>query len=146
MKIYKYDPEDMSEISSDATGVDFGDVIKGHHAPNVVAIKTYAYPEDHFTSLAMFLESNGGLDHTVFGKYKSSTAITGIEPGDDYLSDYFVGVSGISDPSQVAEYSDYGLILDAADPEYVWIDAEPGTNEVVYGSKSVNFRFIFEYE
>jgi len=146
MVIHQYNPATMVETSSDVTGVDFGDVIKGHHAPNVVAIKPYADPGDNFESLAMFLESNGGLDHTVFGKYKSSTAITGIEPGDDYLSDYFVQVSGISDPSQVGAYSDYGLILDAADPEYVWIDAEPGTNEVVYGAPNVNFRFVFEYE
>jgi hypothetical protein len=132
----------MALLSSDATGVDFGDAFIGQHS-NVVAIRPVGTIEN-FTSLAMFLEDNDGLGHTLFGKYKNANAIEGITPGSDYLSDFFIPVPGVSDASTIGIYSDFGLVFDPSNPEYAWMDAEAGADETV-GSGSVNFRFVFEY-
>jgi hypothetical protein len=134
----------MALISSDATTVDFGTVARGQHNSKTVAIRPVAVAE-MFSQIALFLENNGGLDHTVFGKFKSATPIAGIEPGDPRLSDYFVQAPGVSDFSAWTELSDYGLELDAGTPEYVWIDAEAGTSETNLGDTTINLRFVFEY-
>jgi len=145
MRIEQYNPSDMQVIANDITGVDFGEVVKGNHAPNVIAIRPILEIGDTFTSLSVFLEDNGALDHTQFGKFKSTTAIADITAGSDYLSDYFIEEEGISDASQVPGASGDGFILDEGTPEYLWIDAGVGENEVTFGDLSVNFRFIFEY-
>ena len=82
---------------------------------------------------------------TKFGKFKSGTPITGIAPGSNYLSDFFMVVPGISDVSQINVYSDQGLVLNAASPEYVWIDSEVGTTETHYGASNINLRFVFDF-
>lgn len=144
MKIEQYNPSTMATTATDITGVDFGNVVKGNYADDVIVVKPVAETET-LTALALFLEDNAGLDHTRFGKYANSSGIPGIQPGDDRLSDAFVEVNGISDMTQAAVYSDNGLILNASSPEFTWIDAQVGQNETVYGSKQVNFRFVFEY-
>lgn len=144
MKIQQYDPTDMSLLSSDVTGVDFGSGVAGQHCPNVIAIKPTAETET-FQSLALFLEDNSGMDHTQFGKYKSSSAIPGITAGSDYLSDYLIEVEGISDAMLIPQYSDQGIVFDAGSPEYAWLDAGIGLNETTLGSNSINLRFVFEY-
>ena len=145
MRIEQYNPTNMSVLQADVTGVDFGSVIKGSHAPNVVSIRPVLDMGDNYTALAMFLEDNAGLDHTQFGRYMSSTAILGITPGSSYLSDYLIEEYGISDISQVWAVSGHGLILDSSNPEYVWLDAGIGSNEVTLGGLSINVRFLFEY-
>jgi hypothetical protein len=145
MRIETYNPTDMSVLESDATGVDFGVAIKGQHS-NVVAVRPInSSPDTNFLEIALFLENNAGLNHTQFGKFKSSTAIPGITAGSDYLSDYFVQVTGISDTSMISTFSGFGLLYNAANPEYTWIDAEAGLSETTIGDSNVNFRFVFEY-
>ena len=144
MRVESYDPTDMSLLLSDTPSVDFGNVIRGNHNDEAIAIRPAATVET-FVQLALFLEDNAGLDHTQFGKFMWPTPIQGITPGSDYMSDYFVEVEGISDFSQIAQYSDYGLVFNAASPEYAWMDAEVGRTETALGAAAVNFRFIFEY-
>jgi hypothetical protein len=143
MRIETYLPSDMSLLSADATGVDFGEAFIGQHS-NVVAIRPFVTTEVSFESLALFLEDSGGLGHTQFGKYKNGSPIQGITPGSDYLSDFFIPVPGVSDASLIGVYSDFGLVFEGSSPEYAWIDAEAGPSETA-GSASVNFRFVFEY-
>jgi len=144
MKISSYNPTTMDLLLSDTTTVDFGNSVRGTHAPNVVVIKPVAETET-ITTLAMFLEDNADLNHTSFERFSSSTAITGIEPGDPRFSNFFILAAGISDVSQIPEYSDYGLMLTPSDPEYVWMDALVGSNESTYGASAINYRFLFEY-
>lgn len=144
MRIETYNPETMVLISSDDTSVDFGTVSRGHHNSQTVVIRPQAVSET-ISQLALFLENNDGLNHTVFGRYKSVTPTTGIEPGDSRLSDYLVQVPGVSDFSRWSELSDYGLGLNATAPEYVWLDAEAGSSETNLGDATINLRFVFEY-
>jgi len=144
MRIETYNPTDMSVLESDATGIDFGVAIKGQHS-NVVAVRPIKTDETNFVALALFLENNAGLDHTQFGKFKSSSAIQDVTAGSDYLSDYFVQVTGISDTSMISTFSGFGLLYDAVNPEYTWVDAEAGLSETTLGDSNVNFRFVFEY-
>jgi len=144
LKIERYSPVNMSLVDADATGVDFGDAIKGQHCSNVVAIRPVAV-DITFTALALFLENTNGVNHTEFGKYHSAVATPGITPGSNYLSDAFVPITGISDAAMIGMYSDYGIMFDSTDPEYAWMDAEIGTAENMLGSSTINFRFVFEY-
>jgi hypothetical protein len=138
----------MSRVSSDVTGVDFGDIIKGKPSGNTVVIKP-VYDGMSFTELALFLEDTEGLNHTQFGKFKSDIAITGITPGSDYLSDFFMPITGISDISMLSVYSDFGLVFQldgrGCPYEYAWMDAETDVSETQMGDTTVNFRFVFEY-
>jgi hypothetical protein len=145
LKIANFNPAGMTPLLDDVTGIDFGDTIRGQHSTNVVAIRPAAHGIT-LTALALFLENTSGVDHSEFGRFKSSTPITGIEPGSDYLSDYFIPITGISDASQIGEYSDYGIVFNATTPEYAWLDAEAGTSETMMGDSTVNFRFVFEYD
>ncbi len=148
MKVASYNPVTMNQVSSDVTGIDFGTVIKGKHSSKVVSIRPFlddTVPENTFLKLALFLENNNGLSRTVFGKYKSSSPITGITPGSDYLSDYFIQITGISDISQIDTHSGIGLVFNETAPEYAWLDAQVGLYDSAVGQTNVNFRFIFEY-
>jgi hypothetical protein len=149
MRVETYNPTTMSLVSSDVTGVDFGDIIRGKPSGNAVVIKPVATIESSFVELAMFLENSDGLNHTQFGKFKSDAAITGITPGSDYLSDFFMPITGISDVSMLSVYSDFGLLFNldggGLPYEYAWMDADADVSETSLGSSTVNFRFVFEY-
>jgi hypothetical protein len=145
MRIETYNPVTMDLLESDADQVDFGTVSRGHHNSNTVAIRPVSTDGEVYTQLALFLEDNAGLDHTQFGKFKSSMAIPDIQPGDPRLSDFFIQASGVSDFANYGEISDYGLPLDAGSPEYIWMDAEAGTSELNLGDATINLRFVFEY-
>ncbi|MBD3261252.1 MAG: hypothetical protein GF334_06140 [Candidatus Altiarchaeales archaeon] len=145
MKVETYNPSNMQLISGDVSGVDFGTVVRGNHNGTAVVILPKAEGGETLSALALFLENNGGLNHSQFGKYKSSTATQGITPGSNYLSDYFVEARGVSDLTNLSALSDRGLVLTASSPEYIWMDVEVGNSESSLGEESVNFRFIFEY-
>jgi hypothetical protein len=141
MKISTYNSVDMSVISTDATGVDFGGGILGGFCQNAVVFK--AVPETEvITSLSLYLEDNANLDHTRFGLYKSQTAMTGIEPGNALLNTYLVESPGVSD---LTTFSDNAVDYDTTDPEFTWVDAKVGVSETTFGATDINFRFVFEY-
>lgn len=144
MRVETYDPDTMTLLDSNATIVDFGTVARGHFNEHAVVIRPAAVSET-FSQLALFLENNGGLDHTKFGKFKSATPILGIEPGDSFLSDFFTQARGVSDFANYAVISDYGIGFDPVTPEYAWMDAEAGTSELNLGNVTINLRFVFEY-
>lgn len=144
MKVSQYNPTDLQLVSNDITGADFGTVVQGKHCEEAIVIKPSATVEGSFTKLALFLEDNAGFNHSAFGKFKSSIAINGIEPGSDYLSDNFTEVTGVTDFSNYSQISGLGLELDAVNPEYVWLDTNVGSSETP-NVGTVNYRFIFEY-
>ena len=144
MIINTYNPVDMSLSTEDVTGVDFGDVVKGQHNSQPVVLKPALEVGDDFSQLALYLEAINGLEHSQFGKYKNSEAVTGIVAGSDTLSAHFVAQPGVSDFYDFENTSDAGVVLDPSDPEYVWMDVQAGNGETS-GSNQVNFRFIFEY-
>ena len=141
MKISTYNSVDMSVISTEATGVDFGDGVLGGFCQNAVVFKPVPETEV-LTSLSLYLESNANLDHTRFGLYKSQSSVTGIEPGNALLNTYLVESPGVSD---LTMFSDNGISYDTTDPEFTWIDAKIGLTETTFGATNVNFRFVFEY-
>jgi hypothetical protein len=144
MKIASYNPTTMALLLSDTTAVNFGRVIRGNHAAELIVLK--AVPEtETLDMLALFLENNAGMNHTRFSNFKSSTAITGIQPGDPRLAAFFVPVTGISDIAGVQEFSDWGLMLNASAPEYTWLDARVGSTESPLNTSGINYRFVFEY-
>lgn len=145
MRIESYNPQTMVMLESDTSSVDFGTVARGHHNSTAVSVRPVAGGGETLSRLALFLEDNASLNNTQFGKFKNATKILGIEPGDDYLSDYFIPTPGVSDFENYGELSDYGLPMDPDSPEYVWMDAEASTLESNLGDKTVNFRFVFEY-
>jgi hypothetical protein len=144
MIINTYNPEDMSLVESCATGVDFGDVVKTQHSAVSIVLKPELESGDSFSTLALFLENNGGLGSTQFGKYMSADPAIGILPGSDYLSDHFTVQEGISDFINFELTSDMGLVLDTDEPEYIWLDTQVGS-AADSGAAQVNFRFVFEY-
>jgi len=144
MKIGTYNPVDMSLVTDDATGISFGNTIRGGYSPSPVVIKPEATTEGSFTKLALFLEDNAGLSSTSFRYLKSAVAIEGIGSGSASLSNHFTEVAGVEDFSSYSNISGYGASLDASAPEFIWLDCKVGVNASV-GSAAVNYRFIFEY-
>jgi len=141
MKVSRYNPADMSLISESVTGIDFGNVVLGNFCANTVVLKPVADFED-LLLLGLYLEDRAQLDHTRFGLYKSQTPSTGIVPGDSRLNTFLMEAPGVSDYSM---YSDYRIAYNTTNPEYTWLDAKTGTTETNFGNKSINLRFVFEY-
>jgi len=144
MKIMTYDPTTGNLISADATGIDFGKTIQSNHTSTPVVIKPD--PDgSNLSHIALFLESRGTFTNSLFGKYKNATFIPGIAAGSTTISDHFVQRSGVSDfYAPDAALATDGLVLNAADPEYVWLDAHVGYIQTV-GSGTINYRFVFDY-
>lgn len=144
MKITTYNPTTGSVLIDDATGVDFGKTIQGNHTSTPIVIKPVADPET-FSHIALFLEDRGSFTNSLFGKYKNATFIPGIAAGSTTLSDHFVQRVGVSDfYAPDAALATDGLVLNAAAPEYVWLDAHVGYIQTI-GSGNINYRFVFEY-
>ena len=141
MRISRYNPVNMSLISGDITRIDFGSIRLGTFCNQTVVIKPVAESEN-LTSIGLYMEDRGNLNHTRFGVYKSHTATQGIAPGDARLNSFFNEAPGVSDYNQ---YTGYRITLDPNDPEYTWLDAKPGMNETTFGASTLNFRFVFEY-
>jgi hypothetical protein len=143
MQVRTYNPISMDLVSEDATGVSFGNTVRGGYTSAPVVIKPVATTEGSFTRLALFMTDIGGLSATTFRSFKSATAIPGIGSGSAYLSNHFTRVT-VSDFTNYSTISGYGVALTAATPEYVWMDCRVGSADTV-GSANVNYRFIFEY-
>jgi hypothetical protein len=145
MKITTYNPTTGNPIVDDATGVDFGKTIQGNHISTPIVIKPVVTTESNFTHLALFLEDRGTFTNSLFGKYKNATFIPGVVAGSNYLSDHFVQRTGVSDfYAEDSTMAIEGLVLTAASPEYVWLDAHVGYIQAV-GSDNINYRFVFDY-
>jgi hypothetical protein len=142
MKVSQYNPSTMTLITGDVTGLDFGSVRLGSFCANTLVIKPVPETEN-LTAIGLFLEDRAEMNHTRFGAYKSSTATTGINPGDTRLNTYLMEAPGVSDYNM---YSGYRLTLNPEDPEYVWLDTKIGLNETTTGDLTLNYRFVIEYD
>ena len=146
MKLNSYNPVDGSLLTSDTTSVDFGSVIQGYHNTTAVVVQPYDDTESlTISNLAMFLEDRGSFASCAFGKFSSGSLITGIEPGDNYLSDNFTAINGVSDFTNYSGTSDLGLVLNTECTDYVWLDVEIGTSQSAISGGTINYRVVFEY-
>jgi hypothetical protein len=148
MKIGAYSPKTGQSLADDITGINFGNVQKGHHCVLPVLIRPEI--EDEVVSgLELYLQNNGGFDLTYYGYFtcsgfvpvKSYDSSIPVETGYYYISDHF---TENIDPS---EGSTGGVDIDIYGDgygDYVWLDVNPGLMETG-GTSTINYRFIFEY-
>ena len=138
----RYNPITMGLIDGDITGMDFGYTIQRNYSSKVEVLKPRPSPGMYMTKLALFLEDDGGLTGSDFGKYWGHTEVYGMSPRDPRLSDLFIETPNISgfpiDPNH------YGIEFDPMDPEYAWLNFKAGITENL-GPASINYRFLFEY-
>lgn len=144
MKINSYNPVTMAKIGDDITGISHGNVVRGGYTSAPVVIKPEAETET-VTQMAFFLEDDGALSATTFRFLSSSTAIPGIGSGDSRLSGQFIEANGVSDFSNYATISGWGIPLTASSPEYMWLDLNVGATETIGSNSSINYRLVFEY-
>jgi hypothetical protein len=147
MKIGAYNPRTGELLSEDISGINFGNVQKGHHSVLPVMIRSEVEDES-IIGLELYLQNNGGFDETEFGYFTHSdfvlvesyvTGSTGT-PGYYYISDHFVEVPSPPDITGGVPLSVYSGIYS----DYVWLDVNPSSIETG-GTTTINYRFIFEY-
>ena len=147
MKIGAYNPRTGELLSEDISGINFGNVQKGHHSVLPVMIRPEVEDES-IVGLELYLQNNGGFDETEFGYFTHSdfvlvesyvTGSTGT-PGYYYISDHFVEVPSPPDITGGVPLSVYSGIYS----DYVWLDVNPSSIETG-GTTTINYRFIFEY-
>lgn len=147
MKIGAYNPRTGESLSERISGINFGNVQKGHHSILPVLIRPEVEDED-LIGLEMYLQNNGGFEQTQFGYFTHSDFVlvesfesgsTGT-PGYYGMSDHFVEVPFPPDISGGVPLSVYGDNF----ADYVWLDVNPGATETG-GTTTINYRFIFEY-
>lgn len=147
MKIGAYNPRTGELLSEDISGINFGNVQKGHHSVLPVMIRPEVEDES-IVGLELYLQNNGGFDETEFGYFTHSDfvlvesydpAVTGT-PGYYYISDHFVEVPSPPDITGGVPLSVYSGTYS----DYVWLDVNPSSIETG-GTTTINYRFIFEY-
>jgi len=128
MQINRYDPDTLSLLQSNITGVPFGNTLQGNHCKSVMLVKPEKTTEVEITDLSLFLNSQGAYTQSSFGYLISGGLPTGILPGSPVMSNHFVSGEGV--PMQ--------------DGDYAALDVQAGDNES--GSyPGVSFKFTFDY-
>lgn len=147
MKIGAYNPRTGELLSEDISGINFGNVQKGHHSVLPVMIRPEVEDES-ILGLELYLQNNGGFDETEFGYFTYSDfvlvesydpAVTGT-PGYYYISDHFVEIPTPPDITGGVPLS----IYEGTYSDYIWLDVNPSSIETG-GTSTINYRFIFEY-
>jgi hypothetical protein len=147
MKIGAYNPRTGELLSENISGLNFGNVQKGHHSVLPVLIRPEIEDED-LVGLEMYLQNNGGFDETEFGYFTHSDFVlvesynpgTTGTPGYYYMSDNFEVVPIPPDITGGVPLNVYGDNY----TDYVWLDVNPSAIETG-GTTTINYRFIFEY-
>lgn len=147
MKIGAYNTRTGGLLSESITGINFGNVRKGHHSVLPVLIRPEVESED-IIGLEMYLQNNGGFNQTEFGYFTSSdfTQVKSFDPeftGDtsyQYISDHFEVVPLPPDITGGVPLT----VHDNRYADYVWLDVNPSALETG-GTTTINYRFIFEY-
>lgn len=146
MKIGAYSPRSGKLISSDITGINFGNVSAGNHSVLPVLIRPEIESEV-ISGLDLYLQNKGGFQYTNYGYFTSSdfvqvysydTAYTGLT-GVYFMSDHFTentSATGVTGQVHLNLTNTYG--------DYVWLDVQPSALETG-GTESINYRFVFEY-
>lgn len=147
MKIGAYNPRTGELLSENISGLNFGNVQKGHHSVLPVLIRPEIEDED-LVGLEMYLQNNGGFNETEFGYFTHSDFVlvesyvpgsTGT-PGYYYMSDNFDVVPAPPDITGGVPLNVYTSNF----TDYVWLDVNPSAIETG-GTTTINYRFIFEY-
>jgi len=147
MKIGAYNPRTGDQISDNIVGINFGNVKKGMHSSIPILVRP-EIEDESIIGLEMYLQNNGGFDHTEFGYFsnKNFVQVKSYDPevtGDTsyyYISDHFVEVPSPPDITGGVPLS----IHEDSYSDYVWLDVNPSSLETG-GTTSINYRFIFEY-
>jgi hypothetical protein len=147
MKIGAYNPRTGELLSEKISGINFGNVQKGHHSVLPVLIRPEV-EDENLIGLEMYLQNNGGFEETQFGYFthpnfvQVESYVTGATgtPGYYSISDHFVEVpnppyitGGVPLNVYVGNFTDF-----------VWLDVNPSSIETG-GTSTINYRFIFEY-
>jgi hypothetical protein len=147
MKIGAYNPRTGELLSENISGLNFGNVQKGHHSVLPVLIRP-EIEDENLVGLEMYLQNNGGFNETEFGYFTHSDFVlvesynpgsTGT-PGYYYMSDNFEVVPTPPDITGGVPLNVYGSSF----TDYVWLDVNPSAIETG-GTTTINYRFIFEY-
>jgi hypothetical protein len=143
MKIDLYNPTNGSRLAEDVRGINFGTVVAGQHSLLPVLIKPEKTVEDSFSAMKLFLQSNGGLNHSNFGHYKSDSFVSGIDHS-NHLTGHFLLATGVTGTTYTGVSGVDISIASGVPQDYVWLDVQTGGSEI--GSTSaINFRFVFDY-
>lgn len=137
LTVNTYDSATSALTQEGATGLSFGNVAAGNHATTVNVIKPIPDELITLSAVNLYLEDKGMFTKSNFGYFKSSSFISGISAGSDYLSDHFTEMPDVS------TVTTGGLELTAGDPEFVWLDLD--VQEAKYGNGSINYRFVYEF-
>ena len=147
MKIGAYNPRTGELLSEDISGINFGNVQKGHHSILPVVIRP-EIEDESLIGIEMYLQNNGGFYETEFGYFTHSDFVL-VESYDvgatgtiGYyaMSDHFVEVPFPPDITGGVPLNVYGDNY----TDYVWLDVNPSAIETG-GTTTINYRFIFEY-
>lgn len=147
MKIGAYNPRTGDLLSENISGINFGNVRKGHHSVLPVMIRP-EIEDEVIVGLEMYLQNNGGFNNTQFGYFVHSDFVL-VESYDPaatgtsdyhYISDHFVTIPSPPDVTGGVPLTVHG----GQYTDYIWLDVNPGATETG-GTTSINYRFIFEY-
>jgi hypothetical protein len=141
MKLNRYNPLNMNLISEDINNINIGDITIGNYNNEAITLKLDPEAET-IEELAFFLENKNNLNHTKIGLYKSQLPISGILPTDNRINTFLIEAPGVSD---IMQYSDRAVFLNAENPEYLWLNVFVGPGETKIGENTINFRFVFNY-
>jgi hypothetical protein len=147
MKVSFYNPANGALVAEAATGFTFGAVRRGSHCDSPILIRPAKTVENNILEMKMFLQANGGLDHSHFGHFTSDGFVTGVDYT-NILSDHFTLATGVTGwpVSGASGVSGLDIVCASGQPQgYVWLDLEVGENEVAVGRKSMNYRFCYDY-
>lgn len=145
MKIRAYSPKTGNLVADDITGINFGNVRQGYHCIIPVVVRPIL-EEEVVTSLALYLQNNGGFNNSEYGYLTNPDFITGVRSyitglTGAVISDHFVVTP---DPTGVTGTGSVPIALDGLNGDYIWLDVQAGQYET--GSTStINYRFMFEY-
>jgi len=144
MKIDLYNPTNGSLLAESVSGLNFGSVVAGQHCTLPILVKPEKTVEESFSSMKLFLQSNGGLNNSHFGHFKSDSFVTGINHT-NHLTGHFLLATGIVSGTAYTGVSGLDISLSEGNPQdYVWLDIQTGTSEIG-STSSINFRFVFDY-
>lgn len=147
MKIGAYSPRTGNLLADDITGVNFGNVQRGHHGALPICIRPQREDEE-FTGLELYLQNDGGFEYTEYGYFTHPTFVQVRSYDPEYTGE--TGVYFISDHFTVVPYPPQatgGVPIDLdidGNGDYIWLDVNPDISETG-GTSTINYRFIFEY-
>jgi hypothetical protein len=128
MQVNKYDPNTLTLLQSDITGIHFGDTLQGDHCKTVHVVRPEKTTESEISELSLFLANQGAYNKSSFGYLVSGGMPTGVLPGSPVMSNHFVSGMGVS----------------MQDGDYALLDIQAGDTEKG-DYPGISYRFTFDY-